>query len=175
MIIRRASRDDTPELEQLIDASIRVLGGKFYNEQEIEESLVHVFGVDTTMIDDETYFVIQSESRIVGAGGWSHRKTPFGGDQAQPVRDAKYRSPGRDPAVIRAMFVHPDLARKGIGRLIIEHCEGEARKAGFQKFELVATLSGVSFYERMGYRKVNSLLYDMPIGSIKFVRMVNSS
>ena len=172
MEVRKAVRADIAQLEALIDASIRELGSAYYEPNEIDESLVHVFGVDTTMIDDGSYFVVESDGRIVGAGGWSHRKTPFGGDQATPVRDAEHRIPGHDPAVIRAMFVHPEVARQGIGRLILHHCEQEAFSAGYIDLELVATLSGKRFYERMGYRGTKSIHYAMPTGTIEFVHMI---
>lgn len=170
--VRQAVREDGPAIESLIDASIRILGGRFYGEALIESSLKYVFGVDTTMIDDGSYLVIESKGAIIGAGGWSHRKTPFGGDQAMPVRDAELRQPGRDAAVIRAMYVHPDWAKMAIGRLIIETCEKVARAAGFRDLELVATLSGVAFYERMGYTQREVIHYEMGDGLlIDFVRM----
>jgi|Marorgknorr_s2lv_3_1036020.scaffolds.fasta_scaffold00967_11 GNAT superfamily N-acetyltransferase len=170
--VRQAVREDGPAIESLIDASIRILGGRFYDESLIESSLKYVFGVDTTMIDDGFYLVIESEGRVIGAGGWSHRKTPFGGNQATPVRDAELRQPGRDPAVIRAMYVHPDWAGKGVGRLIIETCEEVATSAGFTDLELVATLSGVAFYERMGYTQRDVIHYKMGDGLlIDFVQM----
>jgi len=170
--VRQAVREDGPAIESLIDASIRILGGRFYDESLIESSLKYVFGVDTTMIDDGFYLVIESEGRVIGAGGWSHRKTPFGGNQATPVRDAELRQPGRDPAVIRAIYVHPDWAGKGVGRLIIETCEEVATSAGFTDLELVATLSGVAFYERMGYTQRDVIHYKMGDGLlIDFVQM----
>jgi len=172
LLIRQAVSDDIWAIEQLIEPSIRVLGGRFYNEAEIESSLRFVFGADTTMIEDGTYMVIAAQQRIIGAGGWSHRWTPFGGDQATPVRDADFRVPGKDPAIIRAMYVHPDWARRGIGTTIIETCESAAQNAGFLDLELVATLSGVAFYERMGYQKTESIHYVMDDGTtIEFVRM----
>ncbi len=170
--VRQAMREDGPAIESLIDASIRILGGRFYDEGLIESSLKYVFGVDTTMIDDGSYLVIESEGTIIGAGGWSHRKTPFGGDQATPVRNAEFRQPGRDPAVIRAMYVHPEWAKMGVGRLIIETCENVARSAGFCDLELVATLSGVAFYKRMGYTRREVIHYKMGDGlRIDFVQM----
>lgn len=170
--IRAAVLADTPALEALIEASIRALGGRYYSEAEISSSMQYVFGVDTTMITDGTYIVVEHSQQIIGAGGWSDRKTPFGGDQATPVRDADFRQPGIDPAVIRAMFVHPDWARQGVGGLILRTCEKRAMEAGFSDLELVATLSGVAFYECMGYRKTETIHYRMGDGSlIDFVRM----
>ena len=170
--IRAAVLHDIPAIEALIDASIRGLGASWYSAAEIESSLRYVFGADTTMIEDGTYVVVEHDALLIGAGGWSFRRTPFGGDQATPVRDALHRQPGMDPAVIRAMFVHPDWARQGLGRLIIESCEARARAAGFRDMELVATLSGVPFYERVGYHPVEPLHYRMADGAaIDFVRM----
>lgn len=170
--VRQAVREDSAAIESLIDASIRILGGRFYGDALIESSLKYVFGVDTTMIDDGSYLVIEIEGAIIGAGGWSHRKTPFGGDQATPVRDAEFRQPGRDAAVIRAMYVHPEWAKMGVGRLIIGTCEKVARAAGFSDLELVATLSGVAFYKRMGYTQREVIHYEMGDGLlIDFVRM----
>lgn len=172
VIIRTAVLADGPALEALIDASIHVLGGRYYSESEIESSMRYVFGVDTTMIQDGTYVVVEHDGQVIGAGGWSHRKTPFGGDQATPVRDAEFRQPGVDPAVIRAMFVHPDWARQGVGGIIMQACENRAYKAGFIDLELVATLSGVAFYEHMGYTKRQTIQYRMADGSlIDFVEM----
>jgi len=170
--LRPAVLSDVPALEVLIDASIRVLGGRYYDAEKVESSLKYVFGADTMMIEDGTYVVVESEGLMIGAGGWSHRWTPFGGDQATPVRDAEYRKPGTDPAVIRAMYVHPDWARRGIGRLIIRACESAAHEAGFEDLELVATLSGVEFYERMGYTQIETIHYHMGNDTfIDFVRM----
>lgn len=172
MTIRTAVLADTPALEALIDTSIHVLGGRYYSEAEVASSMEHVFGVDSTMIEDGTYIVVEHEGGIIGAGGWSFRRTPFGGDQATPVRDADHRQPGPDPAVIRAMFVHPDWARQGVGGIIMRACEDLARAAGFRDLELVATLSGVEFYERMGYRASREISYEMGDGStIAFVEM----
>lgn len=170
--IRAAVLADVPALEALVDASIRMLGARYYSASEIESSMRYVFGVDTTMVSDGTYVVLEDANGILGAGGWSFRRTPFGGDQATPVRDADHRQPGVDPAVIRAMFVHPSAARQGVGSLILDACEARAQEAGFTRLELVATLSGVDFYERMGYRPVETLHYRMGDGSlIDFVRM----
>jgi len=170
--LRPAVLSDVPALVVLIDASIRVLGGRYYTESEVDRSLKYVFGADTTMIEDGTYVVVEAEGLMIGAGGWSHRWTPFGGDQATPVRDAQFREPGKDPAVIRAMYVHPEWARQGIGGLIIRACESAAHDAGFEDLELVATLSGVEFYERHGYDQNETFDYVMGDGStIAFIRM----
>jgi len=176
VLIRRALPEDAPGIRSLIDASIRKLGGKFYTPEQVESSLSHVFGVDSTMISDGTYFVVEVEKEIIGAGGWSFRLTPFGGDQEHAVRDASVRAPGKDPAVIRAMYVHPDWARRKIGHLIITTCEHAARAAGFQSYELVATLSGLTFYKNQGYHQVEEIAHRLPDGVlIDFVRMAKTS
>jgi len=170
--IRTAVLADTPALESLIDASIRVLGARHYSNAEIASSMTYVFGVDSTMIEDGRYVVVEHEGQVIGAGGWSFRRTPFGGDQAIPVRDAHHRQPGRDPAVIRAMFVHPDWARQGVGGFIMRACEERALAAGFEDLELVATLSGVAFYERMGYHRMREIIHGMADGStVAFLEM----
>jgi GNAT superfamily N-acetyltransferase len=161
--IRRALAEDAPDIRSLIDASIRGIGGRYYDAQEIESSLTHLFGVDSTMIADGTYFVATVGPLVVGAGGWSNRMTPFGGDQATDVRNTGLRDPQKDSAVIRAMYVHPEWARMKIGQMIITTCEYAARKAGFTSHELVATLSGIEFYTKQGYtrqEKVDILLSD---------------
>lgn len=170
--LRAAVLADVPALEELVDASIRGLGARYYTAAEIESSMRYVFGMDSTMIEDGTYVVLEDGNSILGAGGWSFRRTPFGGDQATPVRDADLRKPGVDAAVIRAMFVHPSCARMGVGSLILQACEGRALDAGFTRLELVATLSGVEFYEGMGYHGTETLHYRMADDStIDFVRM----
>jgi len=188
--VRRALLEDAPHIAKLIDASIRKLAAGYYDPAQIESSLKHLFGVDSTMIMDQTYFVAEVRKAvpapkkppqglpqntpplIVAAGGWSFRRTPFGGDQEQTVRDADTRDPRIDPAVIRAMYVHPDWARKKLGHLIITACEHAARAAGFSSYELVATLSGVSFYEKQGYSKKETIEHRLPDGTLlDFIRM----
>lgn len=178
--VRRALEEDAPHLTELIDLSIRKLASGYYDPEQIESSLKHLFGVDSTMIADRTYFVAELKSdthstpnRIIAAGGWSRRRTPFGGDQEQAVRNAELRDPSTDPAVIRAMYVHPEWARQKLGHLIITTCEHAARAADFKWFELVATLSGVSFYEKQGYVASESIAHFLPDGTrLDFVRMV---
>jgi N-acetylglutamate synthase-like GNAT family acetyltransferase len=151
--IRRATKQDLPTLEDLISNSVRNLSKEHYTEQQIEGALIHIFGVDTQLIADETYYVAESASRIVGCGGWSKRKTLFGGDQAKAGEDSTL-DPEIEPARIRAFFVHPAWARRGIASGILKACEGAAIKAGFRELELVATLPGVPFYVSFGYEVV---------------------
>ncbi len=166
MQLRPARPSDIPGLTALIEASIRQIGARRYDPVQIESALTHLFGVDTQMIDDGTYFVVEAEGSLVGAGGWSARKTAFGGDQATDVRDARWRDPATDPAVIRAFFVHPDWTRRGVGQRLLDASEAAARAAGFRCFELVATLTGVPFYTAAGYRKVEPVPIDLPDGVV---------
>ena len=148
--LRRASLADAPALEQLIDESVRGLSRRDYTETQIEAALGTAFGLDRELILDGTYFVAEAESEIVGCGGWGRRKTLFGGDQ-QPGRRSEPLDPGRDSARIRAFFVRPNWARRGIGRALIERCEAEALAQGFGSAELVATLPGHRLYRAFGY------------------------
>ncbi|HKY05515.1 MAG TPA: GNAT family N-acetyltransferase, partial [Blastocatellia bacterium] len=142
MLIRKATFEDIPVLRQLIPQSARALSAGYYTQQQIEGAIAHVFGVDTQLISDGTYFVVETEGRIVGCGGWSKRKTLFGGDQMKTAAQDSLLDPRKEPARIRAMFVDPQWARRGIGRRIMERCEQEAREAGFSELELAATLPG---------------------------------
>ena len=137
----------------------------------MEAALGPVFGVDRQLIRDGTYFAVEDADRIVGCGGWSKRKTLYGGDRDRTGEDAEL-NPQIDPARIRAFFVHPDWARRGIGRAILQHCEAAAIKAGFRQAELVATLTGELLYARFGYAVVER--YEAPMTdslSLPVVRM----
>jgi len=148
--IRPATLDDRSEIQRLIAESARGLSREHYNAAQIEAAIVTVFGVDTDLIDDGTYFVAESEGQLIGCGGWSRRRTLFGGDQ-YGSRDASYLDPASEPAKIRAFFIHPEHARKGVARAIHDRCEREAAAHGFRALELMATLPGVKFYESCGY------------------------
>lgn len=175
--IRVATRADVPALESLVEASVRGLGPSEYSERQIELSLQHLFGVDTLLIDDETYYVVETTERapkMVGCGGWSLRKTPFGGDQAE-AQDPERRDPATDPAVIRAFFVHPDAIRQGIGRKLLDVCESAARDAGFTDFELTATLTGYPLYAACGYEDVEAIEIPLADGvTLSAIRMRKS-
>lgn len=153
MQIRLATIDDLPALNALIPLSVRQLSVGFYTTDQIRDALEHMFGVDTRLIQDQTYYVAEAEGTLVGCGGWSRRRTLFGGDQWQGV-DASLLDPRTEAARIRAFFVHPDWARRGIGRRVLQVCEEAARGAGFRRFELVATLPGEPLYAAFGYRAV---------------------
>jgi len=149
--LRKATLPDRPAIEELIKLSARGLSRADYSDEQIEAAIRTVFGVDTNLIEDGTYFVVESNSELIGCGGWSKRRTLFGGDQYK-TRDASELDPETEPARIRAFFVHPEYARKGVARAILEACEDEARAAGFQALELMATLPGIKFYEANGYQ-----------------------
>lgn len=150
MIIRFATLEDRESIKRLIAASARHLSRGHYNDRQIEAAIATVFGVDTDLIEDGTYFVAENDGVLVGCGGWSKRKTLFGGDQYSS-RDAGYLDPESEPAKIRAFFIHPEFARRGIARAILSRCEDEARAQGFRALELMATLPGIEFYKSCGF------------------------
>lgn len=159
--IRLAAAEDIPALQELITASVRVLSTPYYDCAQIESALIHVFGVDRQLIQDETYFVAESYGQIVGCGGWSKRLTLFGGDQAKSDQVDELLQPVEDAARLRAFYVHPEWSRRGIGRQIVTACEKGAREAGFKKLELVATLPGEPLYSAMGYSRIEP--YEIPL------------
>jgi GNAT superfamily N-acetyltransferase len=169
--LRAATRADQDALRILIARSARGLGAQDYSPEQIEGALQGAFGVDTQLIDDGTYFVVEFEGRAVGCGGWSRRRTLFGGD-AHRERDAAELDPRVDAAKIRAFFVDPDHARRGIGRALLERCESEARTHGFRRLELMGTLPGVRLYEALGYKPGSLLHYPVASGvTIEFIPM----
>jgi GNAT superfamily N-acetyltransferase len=155
--LRLATREDIPSLRDLIPASVRSLARGYYSPEQIEASLAEIFGVDTQLIEDGTYFVAESLGRVVGAGGWSDRRTLFGGDQRKGDRPEERIDPATEPARIRAFYVLPAMARQGIGRRILETCEAAARGKGFRRLELLATLPGVPLYAALGYRDIRPM------------------
>lgn len=148
--IRPATLADKPTLEALIARSARELSKGDYTPEQVEAALRGAFGVDTQLIRDQTYFVIESGGECIGCGGWSYRRTLFGSD-ARAERDASALDPQRDAAKIRAFFIDPAHARKGLGQALLEHCESQARAHGFSRCELMATLPGVRMYAARGY------------------------
>jgi N-acetylglutamate synthase-like GNAT family acetyltransferase len=160
MIIRKATIDERDTIQQLIAESARKLSREHYSDAQIEAAIATVFGVDTSLIEDGTYFVVESDGQLAGCGGWSKRKTLFGGDQYSS-RDTAYIDPKTDPAKIRAFFVHPDHARKGIARAILSRCEDEARAQGFHALELLATLPGIEFYKSCGFVESGNFHLDL--------------
>lgn len=159
--LRPATAADIPALEELIPLSARVLQAPFYSAAQIEAALGPVFAVDRELIADGTYFVVTESARVVACGGWSRRKSLFGGDRGGPGREAGLLDPATDAARIRAFFVHPDCARRGIGRQLLGACEAALRAAGFARAELVATLAGEPLYAKFGFTAGRR--YDVPL------------
>jgi GNAT superfamily N-acetyltransferase len=148
--LRRARAADVPALQQLIAASARALSAGDYTPAQVEGALRGAFGVDTQLIRDGSYFVIESGTRFAGCGGWSRRRTLFGSD-ARADRDASELNAEVDAAKIRAFFIHPDFARRGLGTWLLERCEQDAVAHGFQRLEMMATLPGIRLYAARGY------------------------
>ena len=168
---RLAREDDVPALEQLIPLSVRSLQAAHYSPAQMEAALGPVFGVDRQLIRDGTYFVVEQGDEIVGCGGWSKRNSLFGSDGARVQPDAEL-NPTRDAARVRAFFVHPARARRGIGRSILLACEQAIRDARFRSIDLVATLAGEPLYAACGYTAVQRFDIAMSGGlSLPAVRM----
>ncbi|HEX6731821.1 MAG TPA: GNAT family N-acetyltransferase [Pyrinomonadaceae bacterium] len=162
-VIRRATLADRPDIERLIECSARGLSQHDYSKDEIEAAIAGVFGVDTDLIRDGTYFVAEAAGLLVGCGGWSKRRNLFGGDRYHN-REGGELDPTTEPAKIRAFFVHPDWARKGIAKTILSLCEGEAEAFGFRSVELMATLPGVRLYVACGYERGETVMHVMENG-----------
>jgi GNAT superfamily N-acetyltransferase len=170
--LRLATMADVPVLNRLIALSARQLSVGFYSPAQVEAAIRYVFGVDSKLVADGTYFVAEIGATIVACGGWSRRRTLYGGDQ-RPIGEAAFLDPATEAARIRAFFVHPQSARRGIGRRILAACVDAGRAAGFNRFELMATLPGVPLYAAEGFRRVEDVVDVLPDGtSIPFVRMV---
>lgn len=146
---------DVQPLNALIAESARELSAGFYSSVQIEALLAHVFGVDTQLIADGTYYMMCDDrsGRAWACGGWSGRRTLYGGDQAKAGDDSRL-DPKTDAARIRAFFVHPQFARRGLGRLLYAECESAASACGFRRFELMATLPGEPLYAALGFTVV---------------------
>jgi len=167
---RLAAHADIPELRGLMNAAIGELLKPFLSPDEIAASF-HVMGLDTKLIEDGTYFVIESGASIVGCGGWSRRATLFGGDHSAG-RDAALLDPRKDAARVRAMYTHPSFTRQGVGRLILRLCEDAAAREGFSRVELAATMAGEPLYRACGYEDIERFAADTPSGiSVPLIRM----
>ena len=150
----------------LIGRSVRALSVGYYSDAQVEAALAHVFGVDTPLVRDGTYYLIESDrGEVVAAGGWSRRRTLYGGDQAKGADDPLL-DPAADPARIRAFFVDPGWARQGLGRRLFDTCAAEAAAAGFRALELVATLPGEPFYRALGFAPAGRLAPALPGGVV---------
>jgi GNAT superfamily N-acetyltransferase len=174
--LRLATPSDLPALHTLIEASVRGLQANDYTPSQIEGALGTVLGVDTQLITDQTYFIAESskENRIAACGGWSKRKTLFGADRA-PGREPELLNPATDAAKVRAIFVHPDFARRGLGSLILATVEDAARAAGFNHFEMGSTLTGIPLYTLKGYIEIERIAVPLWSGDVlPIAKMVKS-
>jgi GNAT superfamily N-acetyltransferase len=149
---RLAVGADAPALDEVMRAAIGELMAGFLTPEQIAASHA-IMGLDSQLIEDRTYFVVEADGRIAGCGGWSRRATLYGGDHSAG-RDAALLDPAREPARIRAMYTHPEFARRGVGRLILSLCEAAASAEGFRRLALAATLAGQPLYAACGYRAV---------------------
>jgi predicted N-acetyltransferase YhbS len=173
--IRLATLADTPALEELIHASVEKLSAGFYTEAQIERALSHIFGVDTQLILDQTYFIAEIDHAVVGSGGWSRRNTLYGGDKLKAHELDRLLDPATEAARLRAFYVHPRWSRRGVGSRVLTECENAARLAGFKRIELAATLPGERLYAARGYERREGLQLEMPDGeSLPAYRMTKS-
>jgi len=183
--LRLATEQDIPALESLIEASVRGLQAGDYTPAQIEGALGTVLGLDTQLIRDRTYFVAEvvgsggalnpAPSIIAGCGGWSKRKTLFGADRG-PGREPELLDPAIDAAKVRAIFVHPEFARQGLGTLILARVEAEAHAAGFRRYEMGSTLTGVPLYQLKGYVEVERIAVPLSNGeALPVVKMVKDA
>jgi GNAT superfamily N-acetyltransferase len=168
-ILRHATGADISAIKALIPLSVHGLQATSYTPGQRRAALGPVFGVDTALIEDCTYFVIELEGAVVGCGGWSRRKTLFGGDQSC-VREDVFLDPVVDAARVRAFFIHPDHARHGYGSAILLQTEKEMREAGFTRAVMCATLAGEPLYARFGYAVEER--YEVPLGDNLFLPVV---
>ena len=181
-MLRLATAADIPALHALIEASVRGLQAGDYTPAQIEGALGTVLGLDTQLLVDQTYFVAEvfdsyakTHQRLAGCGGWSKSKTLFGADRAT-VREPELLNPAVDAAKVRAIFVHPAFARRGLGSLILSTVEADARAAGFTRYEMGSTLTGVPLYRLKGYVEIERIAVPLPNGeALPVVKMVKNA
>lgn len=170
-MFRLATKNDVGVLNELITSSARTLSKSDYSQEEIEAAIKYVFGVDTELVEDQTYYVIEKDGTYIACGGWSKRETMLGGNQFQD-RKSGLLNPEKDAAKIRAFFVNPNYARQGFGARLLKHCEQMALEHGFTRTEMMATLPGVRLYEACGYTVTQEKSLLLPNGvSLKFKQM----
>lgn len=170
--IRHAANADIPSLQHLLERSVRGLQAQDYSPTQIDSALQMVYGIDSQLIADGTYYVAEEYSdgavdsaqrpKIVGCGGWGKRRTLFGGDQCLGRHD-DLLDPRSEPAKIRAFFIHPNWSRRGIGSMLLDKCESDAQAAGFTTFEMGSTLTGLPFYRSHGYEEISRI--EIPLGA----------
>jgi len=170
LCIRVARKADMAVLEALMRRAIGELLRDHLSAEQIEASY-EIMGIDTQLIEDGTYFVAEQDAVVVGCGGWSRRATHFGGDHS-PHRDPKLLDFLKDAARVRAMYTHPEFARRGVGRAILAHCEAAAAREGFSRVVLVATMAGVPLYRACGYAEIEGFSEITPNGiAVPLMRM----
>jgi GNAT superfamily N-acetyltransferase len=168
---RLARKADMPKMRALMQMAIERLQEDFLSPEQIEASK-HVMGLDSLLVRDGTYFVIMAGDVMAGCGGWSRRKTLFGGDHTDG-RDPELLNPQKDAARVRAMYTHPDYTRRGIGTLILQLCEQAAKQEGFTKVELAATMAGVPLYTHYGFIETERWMEKTPSGvEVPLAKMV---
>ena len=168
---RLAVADDLPALKSLMALAFDRLQIPFLSAAQIAASR-SVMGLDTQLVSDGTYFLVEADGVLAGCGGWSRRATLYGGDHSAPLRDDRLLDPAVDPARLRAMYTHPDFTRRGVGLRIVALCEDAARTAGFSRMELMATLAGQPLYRRCGYEPLEQVSSAPVDGvSVPLVRM----
>ena len=154
---RIATEADLPAIRALMDVAIAEHLKAFLDPAQVELSK-SIMGLDTQLIADRTYFLVEEQGKLAGCGGWSRRATLYGGDHSTSQRNAALLDIAKDSARVRAMYTHPDFARRGVGRLILQLCEGAAREAGFRSVELMATMSGEPLYKAAGYHQIERII-----------------
>lgn len=170
MLTHRLARiDDLDALRILMEAAISQLQKPFLDEHQIASSRT-IMGLDTQLIEDGTYFIVESNSTPAGCGGWSRRATLYGGDQS-PGRSAALLNPAMDAARVRAMYTHPDYVRRGLGRMILALCETAAKAEGFSRVELMATMAGEPLYRACGYQVIEPIMDDRGGTAVPLLRM----
>ncbi len=167
---RLATEADLPALSAVMDLAISKLLSAFLDESQVAASRL-TMGLDTQLVADRTYFVVEEGAAIAGCGGWSRRATLYGGDHSTALRDPALLDPATDAARVRAMYTHPDFARRGVGRLILSLCERGAAEAGFARVELMATMSGEPLYRACGYQEIERVVNRTELGDVPLMRM----
>jgi GNAT superfamily N-acetyltransferase len=170
---RLATEDDLAALRALMDLAIGALLPAFLDEAQVAASRL-TMGLDTQLVADRTYFIVEAEGRIAGCGGWSRRATLYGGDHSVGLRDAALLDPAKDAARVRAMYTHPSFTRRGVGRLILSLAEQAAADAGFARVELMATMAGEPLYRACGYQELERVTSRTERGDVPQIRMGKS-
>lgn len=167
---RLATSADLSALRAVMALAIDRGQAGFLSPEEVEASH-HVMGLDTQLIEDGTYFLVEADGQIAGCGGWSYRATLFGGDHSVGQREPRELDPVSEPARVRAMYTHPSYARQGVGRLILRSCEAAAFRNGFRAAELMATLAGEPLYRACDYRELERISVRVDAANVPLIRM----